>query len=315
MKKILIVVGMLLVSSAVFAEEPEWYGNPPKDAKYYYFSGVGRGSSEVAARNMAQGDVFAQIVYMINASVTSNSSMETMITENMQEAKKESAIYKKVRAKGDAKIENYEEVKKASEKEKGADGKTIYIQYVLAKIPKGEVEKAKERAEKEKQDKKNNPMGIFAVAVFPNGSIMEIDVIKSQVEDLYNKMGFSIKAVDIEFTPDVFKSQGKLVKFLQEKAGSEVKKVVVAVVTSSGLRQERQGDLAVTGLLGDLIVRQIDLSTGEVLSTTTISSKGVSLRKDASRVEDAFKKLIKNLTKEFFESSEEGGGGKKDDAI
>jgi hypothetical protein len=312
MRNLFLILSVLCFSVSLFAE-PDWYNKPPKKAGSYYFAGVGRGNTEVAAKNMATGDVFSQIVYMVNASVTSNSSMETYIEENQDSARKESAIYKKVRAKGDANIENYEEMERASEKEKGADGKTIYISYVLAKIPATEIEKARQRAAEEKEKRKNNPIAVFAYAVFPNGNVMELENIKAEVEELYRNMGYSVKSVDVEFVPGVMKSKAKMVKFLKDSVDPDVKNAVICVVTSSGVRKEKQmGNIEVTSLLGEMIVSLVNLQTKNVESNVKINSKGISMRKDASAIEDAFTKLIKNLSKEFFEASDEGSTKKED---
>jgi hypothetical protein len=311
MKKILVVLGLVLFSSGLFAE-PEWFYQPPKASGFYYFAGVGKGASRGAAKNAALADIFSQIVYMINASVTSNSTFEQYVEENEQEARRNSSVYKKVKAKGEAVIEKFELDKQHSEKEK-EDGKTKNVFYVLAKVPKSEIEKAKERIEAEKAKKRENPMGVFSLAVFPNKNVVEVDTIKSQLEEVYRNMGFNIKSMPLEIPADAAGSSGKLVQYLKKNAYPQITRALVCVIKPSGVRKEKLGKFDITSILGDMIIREINLKTGEILSTNTLDAKGVSMRKGNSAVEDAFRKLIKNLTEELLEDPT-GSGGEKEDS-
>jgi len=313
MKKIWVLL-LTLIGTAVMAEEPEWYGKTPKDANNFYFAGVATGSSEKVAKEGALADVFNQIVYMVNASVTSNSTFESYAEENADSIKKQTSVYKKVRAKGEAVISEFEEVEKVQEKSKDKSGKTQITFYILVKVPKKEIDKARKLAEEEKAARKANPYGVFAVALFPDKHFEEIASIKSEVETVYRSMGFTIQETDIEFTPDAFKTNAKLIKFLKANA-PDLKKAVVCIINPTNVRKEKQGSFQVTSYLGDMIIREIDLKTGEVLSNTKVSGKGVSMRKGEDAAEDAFRKLINSLTEEFLGESEGGKKSDKDDYI
>lgn len=314
MKKILVLAVFLLANTMAMAE-PDWFNKTPKDSKNYYFAGSGSGSSEKLAKEMALADVFSQVVYMVNASVTSNSSFEQYSEENGESAKKVSSVYKKVRAKGEAVIQEFEEVEKFQEKSKDKNGKNQITLYILIKVPKTEIENARKAAEAEKAAKKANPYGVFAVAIFPDKHAEEISTIKSEIEGMYRNMGYNIKDVTLEFDANAVKSPAKLIKFLKENAGSEVKKAVVCVITPTNVRKEKQKRFTVTSYLGDMVVREIDLVTGEVLSNTKFSGKGVSMRKGDDAAEDAFRKLINSLTEEFLGDGEGGSKGGNDDYI
>ncbi len=288
---------------------PSWFNSPPKGSGTYYFAGVGKGKSRRGAKNAALADIFSQIVYMVNASITSNSTFESYVEENEEEARRNSSVYKKVKAKGDAVIENFEMDKQKVETER-VKGKKKYVFYALAKIPKSEIKKARERAEAQRAKMKKNPLGVFSYAVFPSGNVMELDTIKSELQGLYKNMGYNVKTVALDIDAKTAKSAGKLVKFLKNETTS-ITKAIVCIMKSSGLRRERMGKFKVTSIKGDLIIREIDLKTGEIISTNTLSSKGVSMRKGSDAPEDAFRKLIKNLTKELL--GDEDGGSEEED--
>ena len=314
--KRLLVLFFMITSTALMAAEPDWFNKTPKDSKYYYFAGSGSGSNEKLAKEMALADVFSQIVYMVNASVTSNSTFEQYSEENSESLRKTTSLFKKVKAKGEAVIQEFEEVEKLSEKSKDKDGKNQVILYLLIKVPKTEIENARKNAEAEKAARKANPYGVFAVALFPDKHFEEIATIKSEIETVYKNMGYSIKDVDVEFTPDAFKTSAKLTKFIKENA-SDLKKAVICVITPTNVRKEKQQNFKVTSYLGDMVVREIDLVSGEVLSNSKFSGKGVSMRKGDDAAEDAFRKLINALTEEFLGQGDSEGGKKsgKDDYI
>lgn len=283
---------------------PAWFNEPPKDKQFFFFAGVGRGQSEAGAKNAAQADIFSQIVFMVSASVTANTSFEQYVEENETSAKRNSALYKKVRSKGDAVIENFEIDQQFSQKSEEKEAGFNF--YMLAKIPKSEIQKARERAEAEKAEKRANPMAVFAVAVFPDNRIETLDTIQGELENLYKSMGYNIQAVSTEFDSSVFASSGKLTGFLKKAAYPKVKKALICVMKSSQIRKETLGKNEITSLKGDMTIREVNLETGEVMSAQTYEGKGVSMRKDASAPEDAFKKLINSLTVELLSEGDEG---------
>lgn len=314
MKKLLVLF-FVFVSTSLMAE-PDWFNKTPKDSGNYYFAGVGSGATEKLAKEMALADVFSQIVYMVNASVTSNSTFEQYSEENGDSARKVSSVYKKVRAKGEAVIQEFEEVEKVQEKSKDKDGKAVNTLYILIKVPKKEIDNARKAAEAEKAKKKANPFGVFAVAVFPDKHVEEIPTIKNEVETMYRNMGYNIKDVDIEFNPEALKSPSKLAKYIKDNGG-DLKKAVICIITPTNVRKEKQQGFTVTSYLGDMVIREIDLTTGEILSNSKFSGKGVSMRKGEDAAEDAFRKLINALTNELLGQGDSEGGkkGGKDDYI
>ncbi len=277
---------------------PAWFNEPPKNSQFFYFAGVGRGASEAGAKNAAQGDIFSQIVFMVSASVTSNTSFEQYVEENEKSAKRNSALYKKVRSKGEAVIENFEVDQQYSYKSN--EQENSYHFYMLAKIPKSEIQKARDKAEAEKAEKRANPMAVFAIALFPDKKIESIDSIQGELESLYKSMGYNVQALSVNFNALDVSSSGKLTTFLKKSAYPKVKKALICVIQSSEVREETIGKNNITSLLGDMSIREINLATGEVVSAQTYQGKGVSMRKDASATEDAFKKMIDSLTKELL---------------
>ncbi len=315
MKKVFIILLLFCFAFSLSAAEPNWFENPPKKSGFFFFAGVGKGKKRRSAKEGALADVFSQIVYMVNASISANSTFEQYVEENEEDARRESSVYKKVRAKGDAVIENFELVKQVVDKERTSKGKKRYVFYALAKIPKSEIAKARKRIEEEREKRRKNAMGVFSVAVFPNGDVEEVDTIKSELQSLYKQMGFNIKSVALDIDAKVARSKAKMVKFLKNEAYPGIKKALVCVIKPSRIRKERTGSrkqFKITSVLGDLIVTEIDLATGEILASNTFSSKGVSMRKGNDAAEDAFRKLIKNLTKELVE---EPGSKDKDDDL
>jgi hypothetical protein len=287
---------------------PSWFENPPKASNFYYFAGVGKGKKPEAAKNAALADIFSQIVYMINASVTSNSTFEQYVEENEQEARRNSSIYKKVRAKGEAVIEQFEIEKQSRMKEQeGGENRNVF--FVLAKVPKSEIEKAKERIEKDRARRRANPMGVFAVALFPDNEVEEISTIKSELEQLYRNMGFNIKSVDVNFPAGTLKSTGSIVNYLQSNAMPQISKALICVIRPSNVRRETLAGSKITSVLGDMTIREINLKTGEIVSSNTLDGKGVSMRKGEDSEEDAFRKLIKDLTEKLLTDGE----GEKED--
>lgn len=282
---------------------PAWFNEPPKDSQFFYFAGVGRGASEAGAKNAAQGDIFSQIVFMVNASVTSNTSFEQYVEENESSAKRNSALYKKVRSKGEAEIENFEIDQQYSYK--SDEQENNYHFYMLAKIPKSEIQKARNKAEAEKAEKRANPMAVFAIALFPDKKIESIDSIQGELESLYKSMGYNVQALSVNFNASDFSSSGKLSNFLKKAAYPKVKKALICVIQSSEVRQENLGKSFITSLKGDMTLREINLETSEILSAQTYQGKGVSMRKDTSATEDAFKKMIANLTQELLSDGDE----------
>lgn len=308
MKKVLLICFTFLFSASLFAQ-PDWFYKPPKKSGYFVFAGVGRGKSRRAAKNAALADVFSQIIYMINASITSNSTFEQYVEENEDDARKNSAVYKKVRAKGSASIENFEVMRQHVESEKvGRKRKKVF--YILAKIPKSEVKKARKRIEAEREKMRKNPMGVFAVAVFPNKTVEEIDQISAAIQELYKTMGFNIKSVDIDFDYNNARSASKMARYIKEKA-PELSKAIICIIKPSGIRKEKIGRIKIRSVLGSMTIRQINLKNSRVLSSFNIDSKGISMRRGKDAVEDAFRKLIKNLITEFLKNP--AGEKKKDD--
>ena len=282
-------------------EVPGWFFNPPKEKGFFFFAGVGSGKSKQGGKTAAMGDVFSQVVYMVNASVSSNTTMEKFTEENEKDIKKNSSLYQKVNAKGDAIIEDFEVVEQFTKKEV-EDGNEREVFYVLAKVPKAEIEKSRERILKEREQRKKNTMGVFAVSVFPDKSIEEIDTIKSEIENLYKTMGYNVKTVNINFTADAFASTGATVDFLKAK-GKDLKKALICVIKTTNLRKDKTNGYDSVSILGDMTIREIDLTTGEIASTVTISGKGASMRKNNPE-EDAFRKLIQDLTAKFLGGDE-----------
>lgn len=284
------------------ASVPSWYEKAPKTASHYYFAGVGKGKSEKGAKEAALADIFSQIVYMVNASVTSNSSFEKYVEESGDQARKSSAVYSKVRAKGDAIIEQFEVEEQKVGSEETRDG-VQKVTFLLAKIPKGEIEKSRQRSEAEKAERRKNPMGVFAVAVFPNNNVEEVDSIKGELENLYKEMGFNISIVDADFTADDFKNAGRTVNALK-KGAPGIKKALLCVIKPTNIRKENLRGTTVTSILGDMVIREIDVTTGEIVASNTYKGKGVSMRSGADAAEDAFRKLIKSLTDDLLGANE-----------
>lgn len=310
MKKMLFL-GVLLLFGNMAVSQPEWYERPPKASGFYYFSGIGKGLSARAAKEAALADIFSQIVYMVSASVTSNSSFEKYVEENGADAKKSSAVYSKVRAKGEAVIEQFEIEEQSAAKEE-QEGKKYEVLYLLAKIPMSEIAKARERAEKEKQERLAAPMAVFALALFPDKRVETVDSIQGELENLYKSMGFSVKTVDVEFAPDALRTTGRAVSFLKSQVGGEIKKALLCVIMPSNIRKENKlGKFPITSVLGEIIIREIDLETGKIISTNQITGKGISMRKGDDAPEDAFRKLIKSLTESLL--GDEGAAGKKEE--
>jgi len=310
MKRVLFL-GVLLLFGTMAVSQPQWYERPPKAEGFYYFSGIGKGLSARAAKEAALADIFSQIVYMVSASVTSNSSFEKYVEENGADAKKSSAVYSKVRAKGEAVIEQFEIEEQSASKEE-QEGKKYEVLYLLAKIPMSEIAKARERAEKERQERLAAPMAIFAIALFPDKRIEEVDSVQGELENLYKSMGFSVKTTDIDFTTDALRTTGRTITFLKGQVGSEIKKVLLCVIQPSNVRKEnRLGKFSITSILGDMVIREIDLNSGKIISTSQISGKGVSMRKGDDATEDAFRKLVKSLSDALL--GEEGASGKKEE--
>jgi hypothetical protein len=123
-------------------------------------------------------------------------------------------------------------------------------------------------------------------------------------------MGFNIKSIDIEPKADVLKSRNKMLSFLKKSAFPEVKKAVICIITTTSVRKQNQGNFVITSILGSLSISEVDLTTGEVVSSNLIEGKGVSMRKDDSATEDAYRKLIKSFIEKFMEDP---SGKKKDD--
>lgn len=303
MKKILFTLFVMILSSNLFAE-PRWFESPPKSSNYYYFAGVGKSKTRAGAKNAALADVFSQIVYLVRASISSNATFEKYVEENEKDIRKNSSIFKKVRAKGQAVIENFEVDKQETEKET-VKGKTKRVFYVLVKVPKSEIVKARKRLEKEAKQKKEKPMGIFAFAVF-RGMVAKVDSIKSTLESVYKEMGFNIQSVHLEsLTAPIAASPSRFVKYLQGRSNGKIKKAIICMIYPSGVRRERLGRFKVTSLLGTLIIREVNLESGEIISTKKYEGKGISMRRGSDAVEDALRKLIKNLSEEILGKEEE----------
>lgn len=286
---------------AEFSDEPSWFKNIPKSSSYYYFGGVGKSKTRAGAKNAALADVFSQIVYLTRASISSNSSFEKYVEENEKDFRKNSSIFKKVRAKGSAVIDQFEVDKQKSLK----DGKKNLF-YVLVKVPKSEINKARKRLEKEAALRRKNAMAVVAVAVFPNKRVQKLDSLQSALEGVYREMGFRILTSNTLYTKaSTFQSTAKMLTYFKRSYYPTIKKVLICVVRSSSVRKERKGSLRVTSILGQLTIREIDLGSSEILSVKSFDSKGVSLRKGRSAVEDAFRKLISSLQKQILSDGDD----------
>lgn len=289
-------------------DAPDWFYEPPKDNQFYYFAGVGQGPGLDNARNAAVSDVFSQIVFMVSASISSNTSFEQYVEENEKDARRNSAVFKKVRSKGEAVVQDFEIYQQCGGKSKDDMGKILDQIYVLAKIPKREIAAARQRIEAEKAQRRANPMAVFAFSVYPNNKIEEIDSIKGTLESLYKSIDYNIISADLDFNASTLKNAGKMVNFLKQNSKKSFTRALVCVITPSQTREETlAGRMQVTSYLGSMTVREIDLITGEILSVNTFEGKGVSMRKDASKKEDAFRKLIKALTDKLLEAPNLGG--------
>ncbi len=296
-------------------DAPDWFYEPPKDNQFYYFAGVGQGAGLDNARNAAVSDIFSQIVFMVSASISSNTSFEQYVEENEKDARKNSALFKKVRSKGEAVVQDFEIFQQCGGKSKDDMGKILDQIYVLAKIPKSEIVAARQRIEAEKAQKRANPMAVFVFSIYPNNKVEEIDSLKGTLENLYQSMGYNIASADLDFDANILKNAGKIVSFLKQNTKKGFTRALVCVITPSQTREETlAGKMQVTSYLGNMTVREIDLTTEEILSVNTFEGKGVSMRKDASKKEDAFKKLIKALTDKLLEAPNLGGdsGGSDD---
>jgi len=308
-KRSLLILLFTFLSFSLIYGEPTWFSNPPKESGFFYFAGIGRGKDPKASKEAALADVYSQIVYMIRASVTANSTFEKYVEENEKEARRNSAVYSKVRAKGEAVIEDFSLEKQETEKIK-EDGKEYTVFYVLVKVPKKEIEKARERLEKEAAERKANAMGVFAFSLSPDGNIEDVEDIRTTIETVYKEMGFNIKSIDINPTADVLKSRNKMINFIKKSVYPQIKKAIVCTIITSNVRKQTQGNFVITSILGSLNISEVNLETGEIVSSNLIEGKGVSMRKDDSAVNDAYRKLIKSFIEKFMEDP---SGKKKDD--
>ncbi|HEO65300.1 MAG TPA: hypothetical protein ENI73_05435 [Spirochaetes bacterium] len=284
--------------------EPDWVNNVPTSSKGYYFVGTGNGRSKANAKKIAKQDALGQVILMVNASISSDSTFSSQYEES-SEAEADSAFaggYRKIKVRGRSAIKRFKIVK--TRFEKGANN--TFDCYLLAIIPKKAVNKSMKDMENLRATMAKTPTVVVAVTINPySKETYQNEQLQDYLEQFYKDQGYNIISADVDVGKLKGKSPRRHISKIKKMLGKKAKNLIYVSITPKRVRRETTGSFSYYVVEGNLSLREISLKGKKVNSVQNFSNKGISKYSLAK----AFSELEKNLIADLLGGGEEEEGG------
>lgn len=279
-------------------DKPKWVDKLPLSINSYVFVGTGSGKNKSVARKNAIQDVLGHVVLLINATITKESNFSSVYSESTKGDNDsfEKRGYTKIKVKGSSSIKNVRI--KATYYEEEEDE---YVAYVLAEVPKDTIEEAIEEMEELRERLANTPTVIVAVTITPEKKVSEHTELKNYLEQFYQAQGYNISSVDFDTNKLRGSRPRSHIVQLKKALSKKSKRIIYAVIRSKRVSKSQIGAYSFISVRGTLLITEILLDSGKVMSVQNFRNKGV----DTRSAERAFDKLVQNLIEDLFGKQED----------
>ncbi|GMT50125.1 MAG: hypothetical protein IEMM0008_1664 [bacterium] len=285
--------------------EPNWVNNVPTSSRGYYFVGSGSGRTKVSAKKRARQDALGQVILMVNASISSDSSFSSRYEES-SETDDESSFsggYRKIKVRGRSAIKRFKIVKTHFEKK---DNNTFEC-YLLAMIPKKAVNESIKNMEDLRGKIGKTPTVVVAVTINPySKETYQNEQLQDYLEQFYKDQGYNIVSADVDVGKLKGKSSKRHISKIKKMLRKKAKNLIYVSITPKRVRRETIGSFSFYVVEGTLSLREISLKGKKVSSVQYFTNKGISKHS----LSKAFSELEKNLIADLLgksEEEEEGG--------
>ncbi len=284
--------------------EPNWVNNVPISSRGYYFVGSGSGPTKTSAKKRAKQDALGQVILMVNASISSDSTFSSRYEQNSETADESSfeGGYRKIKVRGRSAIKQFKIEKTYFEK--GANN--TFECYLLAIIPKKAVNKSMKDMENLRAKMAKTPTVVVAVTINPyNKETYQNEQLQDYLEQFYKDQGYNIVSADVDVEKLKGKSSKRHISKIKKMLGKKAKNLIYVSITPKRVRRETVGSFSFYVVEGSLSLREISLKGKKVNSVQHFTNKGISKHSLAK----AFSELEKNLIADLLGGGEEEEGG------
>ena len=304
----LLLLITLALSASFAGNAPSWIMETPSDTTYYYFTGTFSADNESKAINGAKAEVVGTILFMINSTVSASSTFETTYRRRSGQADtQDSRLFKKIKTKGAATVSRLEFKKTYTAVERGK-----VKAYVLARMPKVEINNAIKKVQEERARLQSMKSACIIVVKYPDGDVVEADVLKGFLEKFYkDDLGYNIVESNVDVAVLGKKNLSQM-RFELKKILSGYQQVVfglVDLVERPQIRTSRAGDISMKTVRvhGNFILGTIELKTMRVVESATFEAWGTAGGDRASERE-AMNDLVSEFKKQLLGDESSAGG-------
>ncbi len=291
---ILIFVGL----SVSYSRPPSWYMQTPTSRYYYYFSGSFTADTTTKAVNSAKAETIGSILFMINSTVSATQTFDKVYRRTSgRKDSQDSRLFKKIKTRGRAVVSRLQFVRKHIARAR--NGKISA--YVLARIPKSEVEKSILKYKRMRQRLASLKTACIILVRYPNGEVKEASVLKNFIEKFYREtLGYNIVEADINLEDLKGLSIGRLTYKIKNllPGYNQVILGLVELNERPTRRTNRVGGITMRtiSVSGRFLLRTVELDTMKVVSNNDFSARGVSTRGANQAMEEMVNEFKKQLS-------------------
>jgi hypothetical protein len=291
----------------------------PTSPHYYYFTGSFTSNVRSKAYNSAKAECIGTILFMINSTISASQTFEKVYTRRTgQRDNSEARLFKKIKTSGRAVVSRLQFVQTHFERS-GSN----WTSYVLARIPKMEVDKAiKEFAEMRKRLASLKSACVILVK-YPDGSVNEATELKSFIEKFYREsLGYNIVESNLDLNALANLNMGQLTFKLKELLSGYDQAIIglVSLVDRPVTSRNRIGGIrtTTTSVSGSFLLRTVELKTMKVMENNSYSARGVAMvnNSGSAAIRRSAREAMDELIKEFkkqLQGDDSGASGR--DAI
>lgn len=306
-KVLLVMVSLLILIGVSYAAPPEWFMTTPTSPHYYYFTGSFSSDVKSKAYNSAKAEVVGSILFMINSTVSASTSFDQVYTRNSRRGDtNDSRLFKKIKTQGQAVVSRLQFVK--TEFERARNGG--WTSYVLARIPKQEVDASIRQFREMRERLKRLKTACVIVVQYPDGEVKEASALKSFIEKFYREtLGYNIVEADVDLNAlKGLNMSAATIKMKQILNGyDQVILGIVSLQETPTKRRTQVGGIRMTTISasGTFLLRTVELASLKVVENNDYSARGVSTRNER----DAMDELVNEFKKQL-QGDDSGAGGR-----
>lgn len=280
-----------------FSVPPRWFLTTPRSANHYFFAGSFTAKVKSKAINSAKADVIGSILFMINSTVTAQTTFDSVYTRRTGQADQgDSRLFRKIKTRGRAVVSRLRFVRRYFERTR--DGK--WTAYILARLPRREVDAAIKRVKAMRARLKRIKTACVLVVKYPDGTIAEATTLKSFIEKFYREtLGYNIVEANTDLSQLANMNLGQMTFKLKNLLGG-YDQVIFGLVSLTDRPRKRRTTvggitMVTTSVSGNFALRTVELNSMKIVENNSYYARGVSTR----GARDAMNELVTSFKKQL----------------